>query len=151
MNFQELKLLGLSMLAVALITGCASAKKGGEMAKEAAQPAAAPQKKMAAAGGDQGAMADDVHVVQAGECLWCISALEKIYGDPYQWPIIYKYNQHQIKDADLIYPGQELIIKRGLGAAEIDRAVHHARYRGAWGLGVIEDSDIAYKEAEKNQ
>jgi nucleoid-associated protein YgaU len=100
-----------------------------QMAMQAAQPAP---------------MASDSYDVISGDTLWGISAKSDIYGNPYQWPLIYKANRSQIKDADLIFPGQSLAIKRGASAAEVDAAVNHARTRGAWSLGVVEASDEAY-------
>lgn len=46
------------------------------------------------------------HTVVEGECLWMIAGME--YGHPYyyKWPLIYNANRDQIKDPDLIYPGQ---------------------------------------------
>lgn len=82
--------------------------------------------------------------VVPGDNLWSISAKGDIYGDPYQWPLIYKANRNKIEDADLIYPGQQLDINRSASSAEIDAAINHARTRGAWSLGVTEDSDMAY-------
>lgn len=82
--------------------------------------------------------------VMAGDSLWRIAAQDDIYGNPYQWPLIYKANRDQIKDADLIYPGQVFNIERRASQADIDAAVDHARNRGAWALGVVEDSDLAY-------
>jgi len=40
------------------------------------------------------------------DCLWRIAEYDFIYNNPWKWPIIYKANKHQIKDPDLIYPGQ---------------------------------------------
>jgi nucleoid-associated protein YgaU len=54
----------------------------------------------------------DIHTVVKGECLWWIAEYKGVYGDPFKWPLIYKANRHQIKNPDLIYPGQELIIPR---------------------------------------
>ena len=82
--------------------------------------------------------------VMAGDTLWGISARSEIYGNPYQWPLIYKANRSQIQDADLIFPGQNLMIERNVSAADVDAAVNHARTRGAWSLGVVEASDEAY-------
>lgn len=48
--------------------------------------------------------------VKAGEYLWMIAKDPKIFGDPHQWKTIYEANKDQILDADLIYPGQKLII-----------------------------------------
>jgi len=90
------------------------------------------------------APADDHYTVARGDSLWVISGKGEIYGNPYQWPLIYKANQDKIEDADLIYPGQDLTITRGASAAEVDAAVSHAKTRGAWSLGVVEESDRAY-------
>ncbi|MCS5701128.1 MAG: hypothetical protein NZ847_00610 [Acidobacteria bacterium] len=89
-------------------------------------------------------------VVHKGEHLWGISAHRLVYGDPYQWPLLFKRNRHQIVDADLIYPGQVLHIERNLSTAEIDRAIEHAKTRGAWILGITELSDLEYLSRERS-
>lgn len=63
---------------------------------------------------------------------------------PEKWPLIYKSNLDQIEDADLIYPGQVLVIPRGSSQSEIDAAINHAKTRGAWAVGPIEASDKEY-------
>ena len=88
-------------------------------------------------------------VVHKGKHLWGISAHGKVYGDPYQWPLLFKRNRHQIEDADLIYPGQVLHIERDLSNAEIDRAIEHAKTRGAWILGITELTDLEYLSRER--
>ena len=88
-------------------------------------------------------------VVHKGEHLWGISAHDKVYGDPYQWPLLFKRNRHQIEDADLIYPGQVLHIERDLSNAEIDRAIEHAKTRGAWILGITELTDLEFLSRER--
>ena len=87
---------------------------------------------------------DTSYVVEQGDNLWTISGQEDIYDNPYQWPLIYKANRDQIRDADLIFPGQEFTIVRGMSEYEIDAAVNHAKTRGAWTLGEVEASDEAY-------
>ncbi len=84
------------------------------------------------------------YTVVRGDSLWKISGKPDIYNNPYQWPLIYKANSAQIKDADLIYPGQTFSIDRNPSAADVDAAVHHAKTRGAWTLGEVEESDRAY-------
>lgn len=42
------------------------------------------------------------------DCLWRIAQRE--YEDARLWPLIYVENRSQIKDPDLIFPGQELVI-----------------------------------------
>ncbi|HKK04856.1 MAG TPA: hypothetical protein VKA50_03310 [Gammaproteobacteria bacterium] len=86
----------------------------------------------------------DQYTVMRGDCLWNIAGKDSIYGNPYEWPLIYKANQDKIKDADLIYPGQVFSINRSASSAEIEAAVHHAKTRGSWSLGVVEESDKAY-------
>lgn len=79
--------------------------------------------------------------VVRGDSLWAISAKPETYNNPYQWPLIFKANRAQIKDADLIYPGQTFEVDRNPSAADVDSAVNHARNRGAWSIGVMEESD----------
>lgn len=86
----------------------------------------------------------DGYEVETGDNLWNISAKSDIYSNPYQWPLIYKANKDQIKDADLIYPGQNLVIDRSASSEDIDAAVNHAKSRGSWSIGNIEDSDTRY-------
>lgn len=84
------------------------------------------------------------YTVVRGDNLWSISAKPEVYADPYQWPLIYKANSGKITDADLIYPGQEFDIDTAPSDDEVDAAVRHAKTRGAWSLGVVEESDQAY-------
>ncbi|MBI1424513.1 MAG: LysM peptidoglycan-binding domain-containing protein [Gammaproteobacteria bacterium] len=90
------------------------------------------------------ASSEGQYSVVKGDNLWNISAKPSIYNNPYQWPLIYKANSGKIKDADLIYPGQVFDINTNPTAAEVDAAVHHAKTRGAWSLGKVEESDKAY-------
>jgi len=83
------------------------------------------------------------YLVVSGDNLWSIAAQDTIYSDPYMWPLIYKANSGQIKDADLIYPGQYFYIPKAKGP-ERAAAIEHARNRGAWTLGVTEQSDLDY-------
>ncbi len=102
------------------------------------------QSEMAKMGGmTMGGGADNYTVVR-GDSLWGISGKSEVYGNPYQWPLIYKANRDKIKDADLIYPGQVFAIDRAASAADIAAAVNHAKTRGAWSLGKVEASDKAY-------
>jgi hypothetical protein len=89
-------------------------------------------------------------MVSEGEHLWGISSEEDVYGNPYQWPLLFKRNRSQIEDADLIYPGQMLYIKRDLSMAEINRSIEHAKTRGAWTLGITELSDLEYLSRERS-
>ena len=86
----------------------------------------------------------DQYQVVGGDNLWDISGKGEIYANPYQWPLIYKANRDKISDADLIYPGQVFDIDRAASSADIDAAVQHAKTRGAWSIGITEESDKAY-------
>lgn len=85
-----------------------------------------------------------VYTVMKGDSLWKIAGKSDVYADPYRWPLIYKANAGKIKDADLIYPGQEFKVVANPSDAEVTAAVQHAKTRGAWSIGVVEESDKAY-------
>lgn len=86
----------------------------------------------------------DSYTVVSGDNLWDISGKSSVYGNPYQWPLIYKANSDKIKDADLIYPGQTFAIDTNPSDADAAAAVQHAKTRGSWSIGAVEDSDKAY-------
>jgi nucleoid-associated protein YgaU len=83
------------------------------------------------------------YLVVAGDNLWNIAGQDTVYSNPFMWPLIYKTNSGQIKDADLIYPGQYFYIPKARGA-ERAAAIEHAKNRGAWTLGEAEASDLDY-------
>jgi LysM repeat protein len=131
------------ILAAGLIGGCAS-----NQPKEEAKPeaAAAAETKPAPAEPAPAAMANsnDTYNVVRGDNLWNISSKSVIYGNPYEWPLIFKANRDKIRDADLIEPGQVFAINRNASTSDVDAAVMHAKTRGAWKLGETEQSDLAY-------
>ncbi|MGH7854149.1 MAG: CHAT domain-containing protein [Candidatus Binatia bacterium] len=53
--------------------------------------------------------------VRSGDTLWSIAAAK--YGDPTLWSKIYDANRDRIRDPDLIYPNQELILPAMRSAA----------------------------------
>jgi FtsZ-binding cell division protein ZapB len=80
------------------------------------------------------------------DCLWNIAGKEAIYNDPRMWPKIYVANKDQIRNPDIIFPGQQLQIptagpksdeelraerlyyrKKRLAAAAISRRAHSER------------------------
>ena len=83
------------------------------------------------------------YLVVAGDNLWSIAGQDSIYANPYMWPLIFKANSGQIKDADLIFPGQYFYIPKARGA-ERAAAIEHARTRGAWTLGETEAADLDF-------
>jgi len=83
------------------------------------------------------------YLVVGGDNLWTIAGQDSIYGNPFQWPLIYKANSGQIKDADLIFPGQYFYIPKAKGSDRAN-AIAHAKNRGAWTIGETEASDLDY-------
>ena len=83
------------------------------------------------------------YLVVSGDNLWNIAGQDTVYSNPFMWPLIYKANSGQIKDADLIYPGQYFYIPKARGV-ERAAAIEHAKNRGAWMLGETEASDMDY-------
>lgn len=53
-----------------------------------------------------------IYTVQRHDFLIRIAAREDIYGDGSHWRRIFEANRHQIRNPNLIYPGQELVIPR---------------------------------------
>ncbi len=156
-----LKRLAVVLMVLGFAVGCAgtpenadSSSTGADVAEqraaedEAAQQAEADriaaEKAEAEAQAAANAAGVTNYTVEKGDNLWSISGQSDIYDNPFQWPLIYKANRDQIKDADLIFPGQELEITRGMSDAEIDAAINHAKTRGAWSLGNVEESDQVY-------
>ena len=139
-------------------TGCVTAKQASQAASEGTQATPAPATNATATATVTPAPATTTttpavtpapqgivgYVVQKGDHLWGISAKPAVYGDPYQWPLLYKRNRDEIYDPDLIYPGQVLHIERDLSQTQINIAVNHAKTRGAWVLGEIAATDIQY-------
>ena len=87
------------------------------------------------------------HTVVYGDSLWDIS--HKYYNDPYVWPNIFKKNQKKIYDADLILPGQSLIIHKNISDKSREKAREYAKTRGLWVVGYREESDIIFLENDK--
>jgi len=47
-----------------------------------------------------------------GDCLWNIAKKPSIYGDPWEWPLIFFANRDQIENENLIFPRQRLSVPR---------------------------------------
>jgi len=60
----------------------------------------------------------DLYTVIRGDYLWRISGKKDIFGDPWKWMRIYSANRDQIKNPDLIYPDQRLMVPRQIGRDE---------------------------------
>lgn len=106
------------------------AKRAAQLAKKAREAAIRVKEELA----KRGKAKTTTHVVQKGECLWIISGYPRIYNDSLLWPLIYWANKAQIKDPDLIYPGQVLSLPRSVPGEEKEKAASFARQRGPWSL-----------------
>ena len=84
------------------------------------------------------------HTVKYGDSLWNISF--RYYGNPFYWPDIYKRNSDNIYDADLILPGQSIIIHKNISTQAKGKAQAYAKIRGLWVVGYREESDIKFLE-----
>jgi LysM repeat protein len=139
---------------VATVVGCSSATTQPETPHPAAgsAPATLPapataQVARAATGAEKRILTTTRYTVVPGDHLWGISSRAAAYGNAQEWPLIYRANQDRIQDADLIYPGEVLVIQKEPTAAQVAAAVRHARTRGQWKLGAVEASDRTYLAA----
>lgn len=67
------------------------------------------------------------YVVKKGDCLWNIS--KRVWGDPQKWPLLFATNEDQIKNPNLIYPGQEFKIPATITNEELKKATKLAQER----------------------
>lgn len=66
------------------------------------------------------------YTVKNGDKLQIIAARKEIYNDLYQWPLIYKANRDQIRDPQILFVGQKLVIPRKLSLEEVREARRQA-------------------------
>ncbi len=62
---------------------------------------------------------------QNTDCLWRIA--ETVYKNSRLWPLIYKANRDQIKDPDLIFPGQRFLIPNLQKRSDINKEINDIR------------------------
>ena len=136
---KTIKTIGLTLLVVSFAVGCASAPEEKPAEPEQKQPEPVEAKPV-----EPVADTTSSYQVVRGDNLWDISGKSSVYGNPYQWPLIYKANSGQVKDADLIFPGQNLTNENNPSSSDVSAAVQHAKTRGSWSIGVTEASDKAY-------
>lgn len=65
--------------------------------------------------------APDRYVVVRGDTLWGIA--ERYTDSPWRWPELWRLNKEKIKNPDLIYPGDVIVLVRGEGRLALERAV----------------------------
>jgi len=141
---QRIASLTLIAILAAALGACATAKKEEPAPAPAPEPVAAAPAPVPVPEPKAVSTLPANYEVQRGDHLWGIASQPRIYGNPYAWPLIYKANSAKIKDADLIHPGQNFDINRNASNGDLDAAVRHAKTRGAWKLGVTEESDKAF-------
>lgn len=66
------------------------------------------------------------YLVEAGDTLATIAEKAGIYGNKYQWPLIFDANKDILDDYKKIQEGQKLIIPRNVSAVEIEAAKQRA-------------------------
>ncbi len=110
-------IIAASFAAAGLVAGACGKKqvKKEEPVVQAAAPTPTPAPSM------------DSYVVKRGDSLWKISGKDKVLGDAFRWPLLYKANRDQIEDPDLIEPKQDLSYKKDYSQSEIDDAVQKAK------------------------
>ncbi|MDE3058241.1 MAG: LysM peptidoglycan-binding domain-containing protein [Bacteroidota bacterium] len=63
------------------------------------------------------------------DCLWNISKKKTIYDNPFMWPKIWQGNRDQIKDPDIIHPGQKLKIPVAGPLTDNEKKAEHRYWR----------------------
>jgi LysM domain len=107
--------LALSLIAIGALAGCSSAKR----IESTEVPKQAPSNEKV----EKATMTTENHyTVAQHDTLWGIAGKSDIYGDNFEWPLIFKANRDSIKDPDLIYPQQDFVIQKGLSEDEVAHA-----------------------------
>jgi nucleoid-associated protein YgaU len=89
------------------------------------------------------------YTVVRGDNLWHIASKHSIYGNPFEWPLIYRANATKINDPDLIYPNQNLRIVLNPLKSAVHSAVHYAKTRGPWRNGQALHKDHAWLASQQ--
>jgi nucleoid-associated protein YgaU len=63
------------------------------------------------------------------DCLWNIAKKPDIYGDAFKWPKIWQKNREQIKNPDIIFPGQILKIPAPAPLTQDEESAARKYYR----------------------
>ncbi len=68
-----------------------------------------------------------VYVVRKGDCLWKIAARKNVFGDPWQWPLLFLRNRALVPDPNRVEVGQRLEVPQRVPAGAMDQALAFAR------------------------
>lgn len=95
--------------------------------------------------------AKTTYTVMRGDNLWNIAKKPSIYGNPYEWPLIYMSNSDKISNPDLIYPNQQFEIWLNPMQDEANSATNYAKTRGPWKGGQALSKDRAWLNAQQSK
>ena len=62
------------------------------------------------------------YLVERRDCLWTIAEKPGVYGDAFEWPLLFKANRDTIQDPDLIYPNQNLKVDKNYSMETVNHA-----------------------------
>jgi hypothetical protein len=65
--------------------------------------------------------------VNKGDTLWAIAGKGDMYGDSFQWPLIFKANRDQIVDPDIIEIGQDFAVSKEYNQSDVAAAIENAK------------------------
>lgn len=106
----------LWMVAVLVAVGALAAGCGNTKRVDSEVPKQAPEKPVVQK------KAASHYTVANHDTLWGIAGKSDIYGDNFQWPLIFKANRDSIKDPDLIYPKQDFMIEKEVADEDVAQA-----------------------------
>lgn len=95
--------------------------------------------------------AKTTYTVVKGDNLWNIAKKPSIYGNPYEWPLIYMHNSDKIHNPDLIHPDQQFEIWLNPMQDEAQSASNYAKTRGPWKNGKALSKDRAWLNAQQSK
>ena len=121
-KFMVMFLMVVFAFGTMLITGCGGGSEG---------------QKVKSAADEEGQVMDEAkqkakeelpntYLVEKGDTLYSIAEKAEIYGNKYQWPVIFDANKDIIDDFKTVNEGQRLIIPRNITAVDIEKAKQKA-------------------------
>lgn len=105
------KMLGGLAMAAVLVCGCSTKKM---------TSTDVPSTAMTEAKATKGKL--EHYRVKKHDTLWAIAAKKSVYGDAFEWPLLFKANRDKIQDPDLIYPKQTFKIETQVDPLDVKNA-----------------------------
>jgi hypothetical protein len=103
-------IISLLLFVMAVFIGCASVQK--VKIETAIKPQQEKTREPAALIQVKHDSREEKYTVKHGDSLWEISAKHSIYGDPFEWPLLFRSNRDQITDPDIIEVNQQLSVDK---------------------------------------